>query len=33
VVAPPVHPSHQNHVLTILLYAQLSTRMRPLQIP
>ncbi len=31
VVAPPVHPSHQYNILAILLYAQNSTRMRPLQ--
>ena len=33
VVAPPVHPSHQNNVLAILLYAELSAHLRPLQIP
>jgi hypothetical protein len=33
VVAPPVHPSHQNNVLTILLYTELSALVRALQIP
>jgi hypothetical protein len=33
VVTPTVHPSHQNNVLAILLYAKLSAHLRPLQIP
>jgi hypothetical protein len=30
-VAPPVHPAHQNHVLSGLLGPEISTHMRSLQ--
>jgi hypothetical protein len=31
VVAPPVHPAHQDHILPRVFHAKLPTHLRPLQ--